>query len=314
MKTLLKIGPLSSKEIAELQGVGYQILTAEEVVELDNIDAIYGWEDKIGRQILERPNNRLRWVQNIGAGVNNLPLALLKEHNVEVTNASGDKAIPIAQTVLAALLFRARGLDFYAKQQTWQPNTDLSLLSEFPVMIFGTGAIGRQIAKYLEAFDVPVVGVNRTGHEAEGFSDCIALEDSITYLHAYLPAAVVSTLPGTAETEKFFDAEFFGNSSLSTFINVGRGTTVDEEALMSALKDEFKLASAVLEVTEQEPIPADSPLWTCPNLTLTQHTAWAEQGYPQRGGRIYEIIRENFVNFIADEPLTVNLVDLERGY
>lgn len=313
MTTLLEIEPLRQNERQVLREMGYSILSTQALSAeaQSKIDVLYGWEDQIGREILARADHQLRWVQNIGAGINNLPAGLLLENGIQVTNASGDKAIPIAQSVLASLFYVARGINYYEQQKKWQPKTDLYLLSEFPVMIFGTGQIAQQLAAYLNNFDAKVIGVNTTGHPADHFARTISLAQSKKSLSKV--KAVVSTLPGTTATQHFFDDAFFNETNLALFVNVGRGMTVNEEALISALQT-GRLNQAVLDVTENEPISKESPLWSCPNLTLTQHSSWAEESYPQRGGRIFEIIRQNFLDFIEGKPLSVNRVDLKRGY
>lgn len=198
-----------------------------------HITIMYGWDDTVGQPLLAAPH-RLRWVQHIGAGVDNLPIQQLRDAGVMVSNASGIKSQPIAQTLLAYILGAARGLQHYATHHEWQPMTDQFLLSEVTVVIVGTGSIGQQLAEYLQPFGTTIYGVNTSGGSLPNFDHVVTQSQLSTILpHADI---VVSTLPDTPETQAFFDEDFFQQlTDVLLFANVGRGTTVVQAALLEAL-------------------------------------------------------------------------------
>ncbi|MBC7892964.1 MAG: D-2-hydroxyacid dehydrogenase, partial [Sphingobacteriaceae bacterium] len=170
------------------------------------------------------------------------------------------------------------------------------------VVILGAGGIGRAVRQMLGGFECRVQTLARTAPEAELHS----VED----LKAVLPDTelVVNCLPGTAKG--FFTAEFIDAMQPgSVFANVGRGSTVDETALVAALQ-RGHLGGAVLDVTATEPLPADHSLWAMPNVILTQHTAGGQRGEDE--GKIQFFVK-NFSRFLRGEPLE-NSVDLGKGY
>jgi phosphoglycerate dehydrogenase-like enzyme len=276
-----------------------------------SITIMYGWDDKVGQQLLAT-SHHLRWVQHIGAGVDNLPIQQLRDAGVIVSNASGIKSQPIAQTLLAYILGATRGLQYYANHHKWEPMTDQFLLSEVTVVIVGTGSIGQQLAEYLQPFGTTIYGVNTRGNALPHFDGVVASSQITTLLSS--ADIIVSTLPGTDETRSFFDATFFKQlRNVLLFANVGRGTTVEQTALLGAL-DERRLQYAALDVTQPEPLPSHHLLWQHPRVLLTQHTSWAEHTQPQRPETLFEVFQKNFAAYVAGEPLPHNQVDLTRGY
>lgn len=247
----------------------------------------------------------------MSAGVDYMPLKELSAQGILLTNASGLKSVPIAQSTIGYMMHFARGLNVYQNRNHWEEFTDQYMLSELPTVIFGTGHIGQQIARYLSAFGTPVYGVNTSGRPVDGFDATFSIDDLSS-----LPdvAVVISVLPGTDATKHFFNAETFAHfKKLFLFVNVGRGPTVDQTALLDAL-DKQDIRYAALDVTEVEPIPDDSPLWHHDNLLLTQHTTWAEHESSGRAGNLFPLFMKNLPDFLAGKPLTTNFVDVSRGY
>lgn len=294
-RLLLEVTKLQPQDIAVLHDLDITVVTPDTVTAADisEIEISYGWSTEIGKKILADPTSKLRWVQTMSAGVDYMPLAELADRQVMLTNASGLKSVPIAQSVISYILHFARGLNVYQTQTHWQEFTDQYTISELPTVIFGTGNIGRQIAHYLKALGGRVYGVNTSGHPVDGFDD---------------------VLPGTDTTVNFFNAERFAAlGDLYLFINVGRGTTVNQADLIATLQA-GTIRQAALDVTLPEPLPDDSPLWQQPNLLLTQHTTWAEHSSAGRAGNLFPLFMRNLPSYLANEPLSVNVVDLTRGY
>ena len=310
---LLAVQPLRDADIAQLTELGVTVTTPDTISDdaLANVTISYGWSATLGPKILATPNNHLKWIQTMSAGVDYMPLKELSAQGILLTNASGLKSVPIAQSTIGYMMHFARGLNVYHKSNHWEEFTDQYMLSELPTVIFGTGHIGQQIARYLSAFGTPVYGVNTSGRPVDGFDATFSIDDLSS-----LPdvAVVISVLPGTDATKHFFNAETFAHfKKLFLFVNVGRGSTVDQTALLDAL-DKQDIRYAALDVTEVEPIPDDSPLWHHDNLLLTQHTTWAEHESSGRAGNLFPLFMKNLPDFLAGKPLTTNFVDVSRGY
>ncbi|WP_298443720.1 D-2-hydroxyacid dehydrogenase [uncultured Ferrimonas sp.] len=251
--------------------------------------------------------HRPRWIASVYAGVD----ALLQsgiEADYQLTNVREVFGPLMTEYVFAQLLSRLRQLPRYAEaqqQQQWRPKGYGSLAQQTLVLV-GTGNIGQCIAKAANAFGMTVIGVNTDGRDIDGFQRCYPSNQ----LHQALAQgdAVVSILPSTSATEKRFDASAFAAMKAEAgFINVGRGSAVDTNALTAALTEQ-RLAFAVLDVFEQEPLPSSSPLWHCPNLTITPHIAAAS--FPEQ---VASQFIDNLQRDRQGEPLW-HLVDKQKGY
>jgi phosphoglycerate dehydrogenase-like enzyme len=198
---------------------------------------------------------------------------------------------------------------------------DFGLLSGKTMLILGYGTIGRQIARVAEAFGMRVVGVKRSaaaepgdtaGHGREGANFDQAKIIDYSRLNEFLPEAdiVVDILPLTQETEGAVgEKEFALMKKSALFANIGRGKTVDEAALLTALRD-GTIAGAVLDVTAAEPLPPESPLWDAPNIIITSHYSGFHPRYDEMA---FEKFLENLERYVRGEAL-MNVVDKKRGY
>src|SRR5579859_62369 len=234
----------------------------------------------------------------------------LVAHPVVVTNFRGIFNEHIAAHIMAFVLAFARGLPRYFLQQVnhaWAPaplDTGVVHLPESTALIVGVGGIGAEAANLCAAFGMRVIGVDaRLATRPESVAELHppgALDD-------VLPRAdfVILTIPHTPETEGLMNAARFARMKPSAFfINIGRGKTTRLDDLVAALRA-GRIAGAGLDVFEQEPLPADHPLWDTPNVLLTPHTA----GFgPYLDDRRQEIIVDNARRFVHGEPLR-NVVD-----
>lgn len=171
--------------------------------------------------------------------------------------------------------------------------------------IFGTGSIGSHLAQTARHFGVSIKGFNRSGLSQPSFDEVVS-GDVLTFVKDldYL----VCTLPDTPASHHLIDAKVLAAmKNTALLINVGRGNTVDEKALVLALQQRH-IAAAVLDVFQQEPLPSDHPLWAAPNIIISSHTA-----APSFAEDIAEIFIENHHNFVAGKDLNY-LIDFERGY
>lgn len=264
--------------------------------------------------LLERAPG-LKWLQARGTGIEPLLTPAVRASGVAMTNASGNHSINIAEHVLGMMLAFARQfpvlmLNQQARRWGGVSRAKLFELHGQTLAIVGLGDIGRTVAPLAAAFGMQVVGVRRSagGELPPGVSRVAAMAD----LDEVMAAAdhVLLTLPHTPETEGMFGADRFRAMRRGAyFYNIGRGPTVDHAALAEALASGH-LGGAGLDVTEPEPLPAESPLWQDPNVIITSHTSGMT---PKSFERYLPLLTANLQRWRKGESL-LNVVDLKRGY
>jgi phosphoglycerate dehydrogenase-like enzyme len=231
-----------------------------------------------------------------------------------LTNTSGIHAQPIAEHVFGFNLMFAHQLHRAMRQQVahnWDSNAlrnEVTTLSGATLGIVGLGAIGRRIAELATGFGMRVTAFKRTPAAAPGVDRVFGPGQLAPFLKE--AEYVINTLPLTEQTRGLFGApEFAAMRSDAILINIGRGGTVQTDALVEALRT-GSIAGAALDVTDPEPLPAEHPLWALDNVILTPHYSGAHPGYVQRASAIF---LENLVAYLAGKPLT-NVVDKHTGY
>lgn len=190
------------------------------------------------------------------------------------------------------------------KQHSWQPLTP-GLLNEVKIMIYGTGEIGQKAAEIFSRFGVEVYGVSLSGREKEFFKEVYRVDTHFSRLSGII--YVINTLPLTEKTEGLFDENIFSQLTNAGFINVGRGASVNEMALLKALElNQIKFA--VLDVFAEEPLSEDHPFWNHPNVFITPHISAVTT--PEEG---VECFIETLRNIEENKPVD-NKVDVKKGY
>ena len=240
------------------------------------------WADAVLGNVpveLIRQNDRLEWFQSNAAGPDAyLAPGVLPERCV-VTNATGAYGLAISEWMLGMWLGLQKDLFLYRDRQNrseWAP-TGHSVRGVYGsrVLCVGMGDIGSNFARRAHALGAEVVGVRRTVHPDTPCPDYCLRVVAQSQLDEELPEAdlIALSLPGTPETNKLFNAERFARcKDGAILINVGRGTTVDSDALVEALRS-GKIFGAGLDVTDPEPLPADHPLWGEPGAIITPHNS-----------------------------------------
>jgi phosphoglycerate dehydrogenase-like enzyme len=278
---------------------------------LDELEIVFAWN-------FDRPTlldvvpraPRLRWIQSISAGVEEFARPVLTEHRVVLTSAAGIYDPGLAESVLGFFLaLSARILDDARLPPGSWPREGTRLLRGTTALIVGAGSIGTETGRLLRSVGVRVRGVARTPRPADDVFESIVGPDG---LQAELATAdhVVNVLPITPATRRVFGAaEFAAMKPTAVFVNIGRGATVDEHALIHAL-ERGVMAGAALDVFEEEPLPADSPLWRLPNVLVSPHRAGDHEGWE---GDVVALFVDNLRRFMAGEPLR-NVVDIGLGY
>jgi phosphoglycerate dehydrogenase-like enzyme len=271
----------------------------------DAYDVAFG-EPSLLRQVIPQMT-ALRWAQSTWAGVEPLLDPALRRDYV-LTNARGVFGRLMSEYVFAYLLAHERRvLEKHASQQErrWDTTRPGTLLDK-RIGLLGVGSIGAVLARTAKHFGMTVHGYTRA---SEGCRDVDA------YFHGSELGAfaseldyLVSVMPATAATRQLVDDKLLrALPPRAVFVNPGRGGVVDEDALMSALRG-GRLAGAVLDVFQTEPLPPDHPLWVTPNVLITSHTA--ALNVP---ADIVQVFADNYRRWAAGEPLQ-HLVDFEKGY
>ena len=240
---------------------------------------------------------RLRFVQSIGSGTDQFDQVALGARGIRLASAAGVNARAVAEHALALILALARRLPEARDNQAarvWRGMiSDLARredeLGGKTLLIVGLGRIGGRLAQLAKAFDMQVVGFRRDPSAGRGAADSV---HALAALPEFLPRAdfVALTCPLTDATRGVIDAQALRLLPPgASVVNVARGPCVVEADLVAALRD-GRLAGAALDITDPEPLAADSPLWAMPNVLITPHTAGETRKYE---ANVIEILREN---------------------
>jgi D-2-hydroxyacid dehydrogenase (NADP+) len=259
---------------------------------------------------------KLKWIHSTSAGVSQLMYPELRSSGIILTNPSGIFSPPMAEHTMGLMISLARNFPDSVRYQDrgqWgqQPISEQPLieLNGQLLLIIGYGSIGRELARRARAFDMRVWGVTRSGEgdttHAEKILPVARLEQALPHADYLVLAA-----PETRETQQLLGAAQIAKIKRGArLINVGRGSLLDETALMRALED-GTLRGAALDVTSTEPLPADSPLWKTRNLFITPHTSGVSDRLWQRETKLLMDLLERWF----DGRELFNVVDFGRGY
>ena len=248
---------------------------------VDSAEVLYGIPDErpshLARTI--RANPRLEWVQLMPAGGGaQVKAARLEQDELErvrFTTTAGVHAVPLAEWcefgLLAGFKTLPRLLQHQRAHEWAESRWMMRRLEDSRVLVVGLGSIGRVVADRLAHQGVHVAGTSRRDVQVDGVEEVIHPRDLAARVGDF--DGVVVTLPGTDETRHLVSADVLAAVKPGvTIANVGRGTVIDQEALVAALQD-GRVGFAALDVTDPEPLPEDSPLWDLPNVLISPHTA-----------------------------------------
>jgi phosphoglycerate dehydrogenase-like enzyme len=264
------------------------------------------------RHIAQCPN--LRWVQTAYAGVERV-LGLAREREgLILTNGSGSFGEGISEfMILYVLMFQKNMRQFLeaGNRREWTRDFDnMRAITGAKVTVIGLGDLGGVLARKMHALGAVVTGVKRTRAAKPEYLAALYTAENLD--EAIRDADIVALcLPSTDETEKiFFRERIYSLKQDAILLNAGRGTAIDQEALIDALRE--KRIFAGLDVTSPEPLPADSPLWEQERAIITPHiSAFATVAYAQRF--MAGLLSRNLAAYLDGRPLE-NVVNLNRGY
>jgi D-2-hydroxyacid dehydrogenase (NADP+) len=329
---ILLLTPLDPANIAKIQAVSPEIEVIEAAqwmppfppggdppdpakekeldLRLAAAEVIFGFVFPAG--VIQR-SPRLKWIQTVSAGVDRALTPEIAASAVTLTNVSGIHAVPISELVFTLMLSFAKNsvrLQHNQSHKIWERTTSATLEGK-TLGILGLGHIGRRIASLGQAFGMRVVATRRHVRQMGRARDVERV-----YPRQQLPALlaecdyVVDCLPSTPETVHLIGEKELRSMKPSAFlINIGRGSTIDEAALIQALREK-RIAGAGLDTFQKEPLAPDSPLWEMPNVIVTPHIAGATDDYMTKANAIF---CRNLRLYLAGQGLT-NVVNKKLGY
>ncbi len=272
-----------------------------------------------GELLSEMPD--LKWCHSVSAGVGHFLKSGVFEHGeVLLTNSSGAYGLVISEHIIMVTLMLMRRMPEYSKaiaERRWIRDLRIRSIKGSVIAIVGTGNLGQNAARRYKALGAKkVIGFSRSGNKREFFDAVFRITDFDSVVGGRSEVEQIDTLvlcvPGTPDTEGLLSAERIALLPEKAFvINVGRGTVVNQEALIEAL-NEGRLAGAALDVMYPEPLPEDHPLWTARNCIITPHIS-GDMGLPETVDITVDIFCKNLRRYAEGRELT-NLIDINAGY
>lgn len=256
----------------------------------------------------------LKWLQIGSAGTGSYMAPGILSEDIILTNATGAYGLALSEHMLAQLLSMMKKLYTYYDQQKesyWKDEGAVSSIYGSAAVITGFGDIGKEFGKRLKALGCHVIGVRRRSLDVPPEADEMGHLEDLPEL-VKRADIVANCLPDTPATRGIFNKDLFGQMKKGTwFVNVGRGSSVNQEDLMDAVKKGI-IAGASLDVTSPEPLPPDHPMWKVKNIFITPHVSG---GYhvAETKNRIIRIACRNIRAYIEGKPLE-NIVDRQTGY
>lgn len=290
--------PPDIKERFENSGIQVDYTDGSTKVEPAIYDVVYGQHPF--KQFPYDQFTALKFLQLSCAGTDHLPIQDWLKDKVLISNAKGVYSAPIAEMIVMSILMALKQAKPFIAQQAqsqWKKQ-DLRELGCMKILFLGTGNIAQESAKRLKAFGPLLIGLNTDGRAVDPFN----VTGKISEIHEVLRSAdiVVNTLPYTPQTHHLIDTAFFDSVKPNcTFINIGRGKSVDETALLKAL-DRDQMSFAYLDVFEEEPLPINSPLWVHPKVFITPHNSGSGHLMTERN---YTLLLNNLQHYLRHEPL-----------
>ena len=269
---------------------------------------LFAWPDAE----MIRQARQLRWIQALTAGVDFLPLKEIEKQGIILTSGRGIHKTYIAEYAIAAMINLARNFHLMFRNQLkgkWDRSVPQDEINGSTVGILGLGSIGQEIARKASVLGMRVIGVKNDPAPQEGVEQVYGPDDmDVVFKQSDY---VINLLPDSPGTIDLIDKSSFSLMKKSAcFINLGRGSTVNQDDLLEALQNKT-ISALVSDVYEKEPLPEDHPLWQLENVILTPHIAGVSPKYLLRA---MEIIEHNLQVYVSRNGEMKNRVDFTKGY
>ena len=241
----------------------------------------------------------LKFIQLTSAGLDRVPLDVIKERGIRLYNARGVYSVPMAEWALMQVLNCYKQTSFFAEKQRdnlWEKNRGLREINGITVGIVGAGSVGCEVAKRFTAFGAHCIGYDVLVGEKPGFEKV----EQINCLSEHIGSldVLILTAPHTPETHHMIDRDLiFAMKKDSVLVNIARGGLINETEMINALKERTDI-HASLDVFEVEPIVDECPLWTMENVTVTPHNSFVSD---RNNERLFNLMLNNIKDYIAEE-------------
>ncbi len=278
------------------------------LAETEILITLFAWPDAD----MIRQASRLRWIQALTAGIDFLPLKEIEEQGIILTSGRGIHKIYIAEYAIAAMINLARNFHLMFRNQLegkWDRSVPQDEINGSAVGILGLGSIGQEIARKAYMLGMRVIGAKNDPAPVEGVQQVYgpAELDEVFKQSDY----IINLLPESPATIGLVDKSYFSLMKKSAcFINLGRGSTVNQTDLLEALQNKA-IRALVSDVYDKEPLPEDHPLWQLDNVILTPHIAGVSPKYLQRA---MDIVEYNLQAYLSGAGKMSNVVDFMKGY
>lgn len=298
----------------KIEGMGYETVRLpknwrETKPDFSDVDIAIGSQNLKHLPWKELKNIRHVFLKSVG--IDYLPLDIFQENGVVLTNNRGAYSLPIGEFIVYNMLQMAKKNRIFIEnkeKKVWDQTPKMETLAGKNVLFLGTGTIAKEAVKRLAPFETENYGYNRSGRQVPEFKGIYTeetLDEGIGNADY-----IVFCLPGTEETDRFFNEEFLKKVKPGVrIVNISRGSVIDEEVLIRGLKEGI-IDAAALDVFEKEPLPETSELWELDNVYLTPHLSYDSEENTERA---YSVILNNLESLKEGKSLE-NVVDYDKGY
>ncbi|MCK9216404.1 MAG: D-2-hydroxyacid dehydrogenase [Firmicutes bacterium] len=306
-----KIDKLHQDYLAnKFEDCSFLMCTTKEEMEKHIKDADVLITFKFDKEMLEKGNN-LKWIQALSAGVENYPLEKIKDSGIVLTNGRGIHKVHMAEYAICIMIMLSRNMHIMFKNKyegIWDRKIEQDEINGATVGILGLGSIGIEIAKKAHFMGMNVIGVKGSPSEIK-YVDKLYSPEEISQVFKNSDY-VINLFPSVDKTYKIIDKKYFDMMKEDAcFINMGRGSTVNEEDMIQALRN-GKMKAMASDVFFMEPLPEDSPLWKLENVIITPHICGESKKYFEKALPIIE----NNIKAFKGKGNFINLVNFEKGY
>jgi D-2-hydroxyacid dehydrogenase (NADP+) len=291
----------------------WQVIMVHKLDELEQVitDAEILVTHPCPKEIVLKARN-LKWLQALSVGVDAFPIETLISRGVTITNGKGIHSIHMAEYAIAALVCLARSIHLMLRHQfehTWNRKIPQGEINGATLGILGLGTIGREVARKADLMGMRVIGLKTSPSPVPHVEKVIDLTqiDRLFTDSDY----IINLLPGTANTEHLVNHRLLSKMKPEAcLINMGRGSTVNQDDLIEILKAR-KIRAFWSDVFEVEPLPEDNPLWQMDNVVITPHMCGESTKYMQKA---MTIIEHNLSVYQTGEGIMMNMIDPAKGY